>query len=201
MKQPSINIKSAAATSVRADRAFAKSRREKLSSQLKSQNSKNNAKKMEVALTLISAHLAMWQPLDEDQTQLLQQELVINCKTIYGQSQELTERGQQLITARLEKRNKQWWHTISRRHCAGKICNMMRAHEVELSKEQTKKFGGNAECENGKGMSVMHYMQTFHQKAYLYPIARACGGSRQDVETEGAIPALMNTYSILFRIS
>ena len=42
-------------------------------------------------------------------------------------------------------------------------------------------------------MTFMHYMQTFHPKVYLYPIARACGGSRQDVGTEGAIPALMNT--------
>ena len=62
-------------------------------------------------------------------------------------------------------------------------------------------FGGNAEYEKGKDMPFMHYMQTFHPEAYLYPIARACGGSRQDVGTEGAIPALMNTYSILFRIS
>ena len=42
-------------------------------------------------------------------------------------------------------------------------------------------------------MSLMHYMQNFHSKAYLYPIVRACGGSRQDVGTKDAIPALMNS--------
>ena len=42
-------------------------------------------------------------------------------------------------------------------------------------------------------MSFMH-LQTFHPTDYhYYPIARACGESRQDAGTEGAIPALMNT--------
>ena len=102
-QQTRVDIKSAAATLIHAERAFAKSRRQKLSSQLKSQKAKYNAEKMELALSLSSTHLATWKSLDEDQTQLLQQELAMNRKTIVKQSQELVERGQQLITARLEK--------------------------------------------------------------------------------------------------
>ena len=70
-QQTRVDIKSAAATSVRADRAFDKSRREQLSSQLKSQKANNNAEKMELALSLTSTHLATWKSLDMDQTQLL----------------------------------------------------------------------------------------------------------------------------------
>ena len=72
---------------------------------------------------------------------------------------------------------------------------------VSLLRAIEKYFGGNAEYEKGKGMSFMHYMQTFHPKAYLYPIVRACGGSRHDVGTKGAIPALVNTpYYLEFLI-
>ena len=38
----------------------------------------------------------------------------------------------------------------------------------------------------GKGDMSMECMATCHQYAYVYPVARACGGSRQDVGTEGA---------------
>ena len=58
---------------------------------------------------------------------------------------------------------------------------------------EKKYFGGNADYAKGKGASFYHWMRTFHPEAYLYPEARACGGNRQDIGTEGAIPALMNT--------
>ena len=74
---------------------------------------------MELGLTLTSAYFATCKSL-AGQTQLLQQKLFKNRKTIDEQSQELTERGQQLITVRLEKRNNQWWHAIARRRDAGK---------------------------------------------------------------------------------
>ena len=54
---------------------------------------------MELALSLTSTHLATWKSLDGDQTQLLQQEVAMNRKTIVKQSQELVERGQQLMAA------------------------------------------------------------------------------------------------------
>ena len=44
----------------------------------------------------------------EGQTQCLQKEVAMNRKVIDEQSKELTEKGQQLITARLEKRKNQW---------------------------------------------------------------------------------------------
>ena len=55
-----------------------------------------------------------------------------------------------------------------------------------------KYFGGNANYAKGKGAEFEHYMNTYHPGAYLYPVARACGGSRQDISTEGAVPVLMN---------
>ena len=106
---------------------------------------KHNVEQTESAFSLASSNLASWKSWTEGQTQCLQQEVAMNRETIDEQSKELTEMGQQLITARPEKRKKQWLRATT--------------------------------------------------------IARACGGSRQDVGTKGAIPALMNTYSILFRIS
>ena len=64
------------------------------------------------------------------------------------------------------------------------IGNLLRAIE--------KYFGGTANYAKGKGSMFMDYMRRYHPTAYLYSVARACGGSRQDIGTEGAIPVLMN---------
>ena len=55
-----------------------------------------------------------------------------------------------------------------------------------------KYFGGNADYAEGSGSSFIYYMQTYHPGAYIYPVARANRGNRQDIGTEGAIPVLMN---------
>ena len=131
-KQAVIDVKSTATRSVRADRVFAKSRRDKLSAQVKHLKTTNNVEKMQVASSLTStnlgvlktwskdqakhnaeqtelafswtsSNLASWKSWTEDQTQFVQQEVAMNRKTIDEQSKELTEKGQQLITARLDK--------------------------------------------------------------------------------------------------
>ena len=134
-KQTVIDVKSTATRSVRADRVFAKSRsrRDKLSAQLKHEKTKNyvekmqlasanlaawkywsedqtkhNVKQTKLAFSLASSNLVSWKSWTEGQTQCLQQEVTMNRKTIDGQSKELTEKGQQLITARLKKRKNQW---------------------------------------------------------------------------------------------
>jgi len=40
--------------------------------------------------------------------------------------------------------------------------------------------------------SMIMCVGTYHPTAYLYPIARACGRSHQDIGVEGAIAVLMN---------
>ena len=148
-KQAVIDVKYTATRSVRADHAFAKSRRDKLSAQVKHLKTTNNVEKMQVASSLTStnlgvlktwskdqakhnaeqtelafswtsSNLASWKSWTEDQTQFVQQEVAMNRKTIDEQSKELTEKGRQVITARLEKRNNQWLRTTTRIYYAEK---------------------------------------------------------------------------------
>ena len=39
---------------------------------------------------------------------------------------------------------------------------------------------------------VLDWMRRYHPTAHLYLVARACGGSRQDIGAERAVPVLMN---------
>jgi len=55
-----------------------------------------------------------------------------------------------------------------------------------------KYFSGQATHEKGKGSMFVEYMDAYHRGEYLYPVARACGGSRQDIGTEGAGAVLLN---------
>ena len=64
------------------------------------------------------------------------------------------------------------------------IDNLLRAIE--------KYFGTTANYAKGKGSMFLDYIRRFHAMAHLYPILRACGGSRQDIGVEGACAVLMN---------
>ena len=64
-KQAVIDVKSTATRSVRADRVFAKLRRDKLSAQVKHEKTKNYVEKMQLA----SENLAAWMSWSEDQTE------------------------------------------------------------------------------------------------------------------------------------
>lgn len=63
---------------------------------------------------------------------------------------------------------------------------------MDLLRAIEKYFGGNANYEKGKGALFMNWMGTWHKKAYLYGVSRACGGNRQDIGVEGAIAVFMN---------
>ena len=56
-----------------------------------------------------------------------------------------------------------------------------------------KYFGGTANYAKEKGYMFMDYMRRYHPTSYLYPVSRACGGSRQEIGVEGAVSVLMNT--------
>ena len=49
---------------------------------------------------------------------------------------------------------------------------------VDLLRAIEKYFGGNANYAKGKGSMFMNWMGTWHPKAFLYGVSRACGGSR-----------------------
>ena len=55
-----------------------------------------------------------------------------------------------------------------------------------------KYFGITANYAKGKGSMFYDYMKRYHPNCYLYPMSRACGGSRQDIVVEGAVAVLMN---------
>ena len=55
-----------------------------------------------------------------------------------------------------------------------------------------KEFGQTANYSKGEGGRFGYWLQEYHQGAYLYPITRACGGTRQDLCVEGAPAVLMN---------
>ena len=79
-------------------------------------------------------------------------------------------------------------------------CNLNQIHHTlrvstnveDLIRVIEKYFGVTANYAKGKGSMFMYYMNTFHPDAYLFHVARACGGTRQDIGTEGAVPILMN---------
>ena len=54
-----------------------------------------------------------------------------------------------------------------------------------------KYFAETANYAKGRGSCFYHYMITYHPNAYVYPVARATGGNRQDIGVEGAL-AIMN---------
>ena len=56
---------------------------------------------------------------------------------------------------------------------------------TSLLRAVEKYSGGNADYAKGSGSTFDHYMRTYHPTAYLYPVARANGGHRQDIGTEG----------------
>jgi hypothetical protein len=56
-----------------------------------------------------------------------------------------------------------------------------------------KMFGLNANnYAKGSGSEFFRWIEEYHPGAYLFPIARACGGTRQDLCVEGAPAVLMN---------
>ena len=55
-----------------------------------------------------------------------------------------------------------------------------------------KEFGLTANYTKGHGSIFENQMKTYHPTAYLFPIIRACGGSRQDLGVEGVQAVLMN---------
>jgi hypothetical protein len=70
--------------------------------------------------------------------------------------------------------------------------------EVEdLFRGCEKSFSGNANYAKGQGSQFTYWMSTNHSTAYLYPLARSCGGARQDLCVEGAPAVLMNAQFYL----
>ena len=55
-----------------------------------------------------------------------------------------------------------------------------------------KLFGLPANYAKGLGSEFLQWMLKYHPGAYLYPLARTCGGSRQHLCVEGAPAVLMN---------
>jgi hypothetical protein len=55
-----------------------------------------------------------------------------------------------------------------------------------------KMFGLIANYAKGNGSEIFRWLEEYHPGAYLFPIARACGGTRQDLCVEGAPAVLMN---------
>ena len=55
-----------------------------------------------------------------------------------------------------------------------------------------KLLAETAQYAKGCGTLFMEYMNAFHIGVYLYPIARALGGTRQDIGLYGAPAVLMN---------
>ena len=52
--------------------------------------------------------------------------------------------------------------------------------------------GAMANYHKGDGRNFVSFKNEFHPTAYLYPLVRACGGTRQDLCVEGAPSVLMN---------
>ncbi len=55
-----------------------------------------------------------------------------------------------------------------------------------------KEFGENANYAKGHGAEFTQWMKEYHTDEYLFPLARACGGTRQDICLEGAPVVLTN---------
>jgi hypothetical protein len=60
-----------------------------------------------------------------------------------------------------------------------------------------KEFGLTTNYAKGHGSVFENWMQMYHPTAYIYPIVQA-GGSRQDLEVEGAPTVLMMPYYLHF---
>ena len=56
---------------------------------------------------------------------------------------------------------------------------------VNLYRAAEKMVGGTANYAKGDGKNFVHFKNEFHPTAYLYPLVRACGGTRQDLCVEG----------------
>ena len=63
---------------------------------------------------------------------------------------------------------------------------------IQLLRAVEKYFGREANYAKGKGSMFIDWMGRYHRGAYLYPVSRACRGSRQDIGVEGAVAVLMN---------
>ena len=55
-----------------------------------------------------------------------------------------------------------------------------------------KYFGGTANYSKGKGSMFVDYMRRYHPTAYLYPVSRACGVSRQYIGVEVVVVVIMS---------
>eukprot|EP00956_Cyclotella_meneghiniana_P008423 scaffold11328_cov66-Cyclotella_meneghiniana.AAC.8 len=63
---------------------------------------------------------------------------------------------------------------------------------VQFYRGVEKMVGGTANYAKGSGKEFVFYTEEFHPTTYLYPLTRACGGTRQDLSVEGAPSILMN---------
>ena len=63
---------------------------------------------------------------------------------------------------------------------------------VSLLRACEKMFAKTAMYSKGDTVVFESWMKTYHTNAYLFPLARACGGSRQDLGVEGAPAVLWN---------
>jgi len=64
---------------------------------------------------------------------------------------------------------------------------------VNVLLQATEKYVAvTANYAKDKGSMFMDWMLRCHSTSYIYPVARACDGSRQDIGVEGAGPVLIN---------
>ena len=63
---------------------------------------------------------------------------------------------------------------------------------VSLLRACEKMFAKNAMYAKGDTVVFESWMKTYHRNTYLFPLARACGGSRQDLGVEGTSAVLWN---------
>ncbi len=66
------------------------------------------------------------------------------------------------------------------------INNLLQCIEREVAK--------NTNYAKGHSAFFDHYMKVFYPGVYLFPVARALGGTQQDIGVEGAVPVLMNLH-------
>jgi hypothetical protein len=57
-----------------------------------------------------------------------------------------------------------------------------------------KMFGLTANYAKGSGTEFGHWLREYHPGAYLFPIVRACGGTRQDCSSNS------NELTVLFAV-
>jgi hypothetical protein len=66
------------------------------------------------------------------------------------------------------------------------IDNLLRCIEKEIEK--------SANYAMGHSIFFDHYMKVFQPGVYLFPVARALGGTQQDIGVEEAVPVIMNLH-------